>query len=304
MTKLVKCASTTVMKPEEWDIETWMNRVVREDLSGTTFGIENGKKYASNLNDDLREALWRELSFKSYSEDLAARGLAKLAEMAPNDSDFQYLLTHALDESRHAVNFAKHFYSVYGQESEGLIESLNKEYIDNILTPLKTLFDEYVVEKGNYYCGIAMIAIVLEGVLAPSSELSEIKWLPFDERAAQVQKSANVDEIRHLCVCAEILKKGLNSSQEMRKEIVECIRRGLTLWNEVPVLEMLQTRESLYQNGMRAKLDSITDYKITDDILLKETDQNQRIQIASQWSHMMQYERLDYLGIRAEVENG
>lgn len=304
MTSLIKSASATVMKSDEWDIERWMQNVVRDQLAQTKHGLKLDHDYASSLNEPLRQALIKELSFKSYCEDLAARGLCLVANLAPNDKDFQYLLTHTLDESRHAINFAEHLYAVHGKKETDLIKSLNKNNIEEILDPLQALFDEYVATNKNYYCGIALVAIVLEGVLAPSSELSELKWQPFDQKAAQVQRSANEDEIRHLCVCAEIMREGMENSVLVRSEIVECIQRGLKLWSELPVFNMLYERETLYQEGMRDQLALIEDYELAPGILLKETDQTQRIQLASQWSHMMQFERLNYLGIREEVENG
>ncbi len=304
MTSLVKSASSVVMQPDEWNIENWMGRVIRDELAGTAYGVSETEAYATHLNDDLREAMLKELSFKSHSEELAARALCNLANLAPSNCDFQYLLTHTLDESRHANNFAEHFYRVHGSEDYDYLIELNRDHIRDILTPLQTFFDSYVVEKRNYYCGVAIIAIVLEGVLAPSSELSEIKWEPFDQRAAQVQRSANIDEIRHLCVCAEIMKTGMHSSVKIRDELIDCIKKGLALWNELPVFDMLHARETAYQKGMQAQASLLEGYEISKDILLKETDQNQRIQIASQWSHMMQFERLEYLGIREEVENG
>lgn len=100
MTNLVESASSTVMRPEEWDIENWMDHVIRDELANTSYGISKTQTYESRLNDDLRDALIKELSFKSHSEDLAARALCNLSNLAPNNSDFQYLLTHTLDESR------------------------------------------------------------------------------------------------------------------------------------------------------------------------------------------------------------
>ena len=303
MTGLVQQASAASMAPEEHDIEAWMEQVIRRELGSTLYGIDRTSEHRYRCNNELREALLQELSFKSFSEDLAARGLAQLSALAPSNADFQYLLTHTLDESRHANNFAEHFYKVYGARDEAALVAASETHVEQILRPLESYYYDFVLSRNDYYSGVAIIAIVLEGVLAPSSELSELKWAPFDDHAAQVQRSANVDEVRHLCVCAEIVKRGIDADAATRRRVVECIQAGFALWEQLPVYDMLLARENLYQEGMLAQPERVAEYELEPGLRLLDTDQNARIALASQWSQQMQAERLTYLGILPDVMN-
>ena len=56
-----------------------------------------------------------------------------------------------------------------------------------------------------------MLTVLVEGVLAPAAELSERKWRLLDPAAAEIERAAGIDEIRHLTVGSAVVKHYLDS---------------------------------------------------------------------------------------------
>src|SRR5437762_1852496 len=94
---------------------------------------------------------------------------------------------------------------------------------------LKTVRDE-----GDFIGGVAIFTIVIEGVLAPAAELSERKWDLLDPAASEIARGASIDEIRHLTVGSSIIREHLIRHPEYRPRLMDILRAGRKLWDEVP----------------------------------------------------------------------
>lgn len=212
-------------------------------------------------------------------------------------------MTQIFDEARHTAAFRHHLVTLGIAESDTvdrLIEEVNHSVWREIITPLQAFWEHYVDNTGmesGYACGVAIVSIVLEGILAPSAELGERKWRPFDQGTAQVQHFANVDEIRHLAVCADIVRREIHASDRVRKDVTECVQEGLRLWERLPVGEMMMGRELDYQAGMERFAELARDYYLDANLPLLKSSPEQRIELATKWSHELQYARMADIGL-------
>ncbi|UYZ84933.1 hypothetical protein MTZ49_05045 [Entomomonas sp. E2T0] len=296
--KLIAQASTTEMKAVDWGLDNWFD----EQINVTN-------NYQTNFADDpkltyqqgpLRESIIRELAFKSICEYEATKGLLLLADKAPNYVDFDYLLTQIFDEGVHAKLFREHLIRIGFSSSKEVakqMEDLLQDHLKNIITPLRAYFDKWVTDKNNYLAGVLIITVVLEGVLAPTSELSEVKWYPFDRTASAIQARANVDELRHLTVCANIVKEQIESDNTLKAVAHECINEGLALWHEVSFSDFYVERETLYQQGMEQHKSLIEGYELYDGLLLSESTVESRLELSNYLVNEMQQSRLKYMGL-------
>ena len=69
---------------------------------------------------------------------------------------------------------------------------------DAVLVPLEEFGIPIGRDHGDYIGGVVVLTVLVEGVLAPAAELSERKWRLLDPAAAQIERAAGIDEIRHL----------------------------------------------------------------------------------------------------------
>ena len=153
-------------------------------------------------------ALSQEYAFRSVAEEKATRALSYLVAIAPSMPTMEFYATQVLDEARHAMVFRNHLVPL-GFPREGLqrtIEELAGADIRAILDPLEEFGLEVMRDHADFVGGVVMMAIILEGALAPAAELSERKWRPLDPAAAEIDRGAGIDEIRHLTVGAAIAK--------------------------------------------------------------------------------------------------
>lgn len=296
--KLIAQASTTEMKAVDWGLDDWFSEQVKvRNNYQTTFANDPMLTYQEG---PLRESLIKELSFKSICEYEATKGLLLLADKAPNYVNFDYLLTQVFDEGVHAKLFREHLLRIGFSNSKDVarhMEELLQDHLKNIISPLRAYFDQWMTRKEHYLAGVLIVTVVLEGVLAPTSELSEVKWYPFDRAASATQARANIDELRHLTVCANIVKELIESDSTLKSAAHECINEGLALWHEVSLSDFYVERETLYQQGMEQHKHLIEGYELYDGLLLSESTVESRLELSNFLVDEMQQSRLKYMGL-------
>lgn len=253
----------------------------------------------------LQKSLIQELSFKSLTEFYASRAILDIVKLAPSLEEYDFFNTLLIDETHHSYLFRsylqKNCYLALTDPINEMATVLNHSHLE-VVQPFQDFIHKWVVEKNNFYAGVIIITIILEGVLAPTAELSERKWFPFYQKASAVQNYANLDEIRHLTICAEIVKRQIEKNPKIAQQLKVCIQEGFQLWNNTNMHQIMLEREELYQQGMQQNLERIDGYYLIDGILLKDTYPEQRIEISNNLVEKMQQSRLQYIGINLDDE--
>jgi hypothetical protein len=241
----------------------------------------------------LRDALAREYAFRSAAEDKAARALSYLVASAPTTATMEFYATQVLDEARHAMVFRNHVGALGFTPTE--VTALAAGDVAAVLDPLEEF--ALPIMRTDFVSGVVMMAIVLEGALAPTAELAERKWRPLDPAAAEIDEGAGIDEIRHLTVGAAIAKQHLDAHPEDRDRVAELIGRGMRLWTELPVHDVVRRREVLFQQGLEQHADIVGNYEVWPGRRLVDTTPDERQAMADRWSQEMRESRLAYIGL-------
>jgi hypothetical protein len=243
----------------------------------------------------LRDALAQEYAFRSIAEDKAARALAYLVAIAPDTPTMEFYATQVLDEARHAMVFRNHL-TALGLPSSTLHTAAAAD-VRAILGPLEEFGLEVMRDNADFVGGVVTMAIILEGALAPAAELSERKWRVLDPAAAEIDRGAGIDEIRHLTVGASIAKQHLTAHPADRDRVASLIAAGMRLWTVLPVHDMVHRRELLFQRGLEQHADLVGDYEVWPGRRLVDTSAGERQAKADEWSREMRESRLAYLGL-------
>jgi hypothetical protein len=233
------------------------------------------------------------------AEEKAARALSYLVPLAPDVDTMEFYATQVLDEARHSMVFRNHLVTL-GVPASGLweaIESFAGNEIRSILDPLETFGLEIMRDQADFLGRVVVMTVILEGALAPAAELSERKWRPLDSAAADIDKGAGIDEIRHLTVGASVARQYLMDHPGDRDRVLAVIERGMRLWAELPVHDMVWRREELFQHGLERHADIVGDYEIWPGRRLIDTTSAERQRTAEQWSTEMKEIRLKYMGL-------
>jgi len=244
----------------------------------------------------LRTALAQEYAFRSVAEDKAARALSYMVAIAPDTPTMEFYATQVLDEARHAMVFRNHLEPL-GYRLPEAIEDLAGDDVRAILDPLEDFSLKVMRDDADFVGGVVMMTVILEGALAPAAELSERKWRPLDPAAAEIDKGAGIDEIRHLTVGASIAKEYLAAHPEERERVLELITRGMRMWTVLPVHDLVYRRELLFQQGLAEHGDVVGDYEIWPGRRLIDTTPEERQAMADRWSVEMKESRLRYIGL-------
>lgn len=298
---LLEAASSVELSPADCGINAWLRNVPQGLLRGLTNGHRPETQVPRWMMEEgpLRQAVMREFAFRAYSEEYGTRGLCYLAAIAPNMAEMEYFVSQVADETRHLACFREHLAEL-GVASEDLArtqEDLAGQDRDRVLLPLYTWGCQVVDEQKDYLAGVALITILLEGVLAPSAVLSEIKWRRLDPVAAEIEQSANMDEVRHLAVCASIIRDHLLRHPEDKHRLMQFVAHGFARWESVPITEVIFQREALYQAGLNEHKAGVGDLQVKPGVLLADTTPEQRLGIAMEWSRQMQADRMRYMGL-------
>jgi hypothetical protein len=302
---LLDGAGELTMTAEQCDLGYWLTAVAQGTLRGRA---ERG--HATVTPDymrepgPLRDALVLELGNRSIAEARAVRVLSHYVDAAPGIAELEFFTTQLVDEARHSMIFRKHLVEL-GVPEEGLLDFIDEQgadYTERVLDPIAEFATTVVRDEGDFVGGVAVFTIVIEGVLAPAAELSERKWTLLDPAAAEIARGASIDEIRHLAVGSDIVRAHLIRHPEYRPRLIELVRRGRALWDELPVEEFVLHREDHFQEGMAAHAELLRDYEVFPGRRLLETTAMERYDLAERWTDDMAEIRLPYMGVPEVVE--
>jgi hypothetical protein len=299
---LLDGAKTLNLTAQDCDLAYWFTEVAQGTLRGRGASGHAESAAVPELMKQpgpLRESLVLELGFRALSEELATRLLAHYVSNAPGIPELEFYATQLIDEARHARVFRNHLVEL-GHPADTLladIDEMSAGYRKLVLEPVEAYALEVVRDQRDFYGGVAIFTIVIEGVLAPAAELSERKWNPLDPAAGEISRGAAIDEIRHLTVGSSILRDHLIAHPEYRPRLLEILEAGRQLWNEVPDREFVIHREVLFQEGMLAHADLIGDYELWPGVRMLDTTPEQRYDIADRWTDEMAEVRMAYMGL-------
>ncbi|MET9489810.1 hypothetical protein [Nocardia sp. NPDC006630] len=294
-------ARTVTITPREAGLDYWIRDVVGGTWKGLVNGHTAGAVSGPHMHADtpFRQALFEEFAFRSVAEDKATRALAPLVAKAPDRVTMEFYATQLVDEARHAAAFRSHLVEL-GAPAEGLdavIAEVAGPHIASVLDPLERFGLDVIDGNLGFELGVLVLTVLVEGVLAPTAELSERKWHVIDPQAAQIERGASIDEIRHLAVGSEVVRDFLAVHPQHRGAALEVLDTGLTLWKALPMSGVLLHRELLFQQGLTEFADVVGDYEIWPGRRLVDTTPEERLMTAEQWSHETQTVRLEYMGL-------
>ncbi|MFF7753807.1 VlmB-like protein [Streptomyces sp. NPDC007971] len=245
----------------------------------------------------MREALIDEFTFRTLAEDKATRALSFLVFHAPDRDCLEFYATQLVDEARHARAFRDHLLLV-GVPDEEISAAVARTAASSgaaVLDPLEEFGLGVLRDRQDFYGGVLVLTVLVEGILAPAAELSERKWKVLDPSAALVERGANMDEIRHLAVGSAVVRQYLTQRPQARAGLVDLVREGRRLWEELPMQEVLYRRESLFQEGLAEHGHLLGDYEIWPGRRLVDSGIEERMEAAERWSRETQDARLKYM---------
>jgi hypothetical protein len=298
---LVEGAMSVELTPRTANLRYWLRAVAQGTLLGRPDGHDPGLAVPAFMREPgpLRDALIAEYAFRSVAEDKAARALGYLVAIAPDTDTMEFYATQVLDEARHAMVFRNHLLAL-GVPAANLwqtVEAFAGADVHAVLDPLEEFALKVMRDDADFLGGVVMMTIVIEGALAPAAELSERKWRPLDPVAAEIDRGAGIDEIRHLTVGAAIAKQYLADHPAELERAVELIARGMHMWEVLPVHDVVLRREQLFQRGLERHADVVGDYEVWPGRRLVDTTPEERVATADEWSREMKASRLTDIGL-------
>ena len=289
------------LTPESCNLEFWLQSV-RGSLRGFVHGHTPGVAVPRHMLEPgpLREASLQEFAFRATTEQMTARHLSHLVRTAPDQATMDFFATQLIDEARHADVFRWHLVEM--GIPRATLEAKMAEIVgakrDTILRPLER-FALDLVDKpdADFIGGVIFLTVIGEGALAPAAEMSERKWRVFDPPASEISQGANLDEVRHLGVGAEVVRIHVERHPHERGRLLELIQRGLQLWQDLPILQLLIEREMLFQAGLEQHRHLLGDYELVPGRRLADTTVEERIGLQGHWSDEMRGRRLERMGL-------
>ncbi|NGO66854.1 VlmB-like protein [Streptomyces boncukensis] len=300
---LLDGAKSLDLTAEQCDLAYWLRHVAQGTLRGRAVtGHADQARVPRFMTEPgpLREALVLELGCRSVAEEMATKALGLYVANAPGVAEMEFYATQLLDEARHARVFREHLVEL-GMPAHTLIRDIHEmaaDYHARVLRPLADFSLEVVRDQADFAGGVAIFTIIVEGVLAPAAELSERKWEPLDPAAGEVSRGAAIDEIRHLTVGSSILRDHLVAHPEYRPRLMEILRGGRKLWDELPDREFVMPREELFQEGMLQHADAVGDYEVWPGRRMLDTGPEERYAMAERWTDEMAEARLVHMGLQ------
>jgi hypothetical protein len=294
---LLDGAMTVEQTAEDCDLRYWLQAVPQGTLRGRPDGHDPALTPPRHMLEPgpLRQAIAQEYAFRSVAEDKAARALAYLVAIAPSTATMEFYATQVLDEARHAMVFRNHLTAL--GFPPGAVHTEAARDVRAVLDPLEEFGLEVMRDEADFVGGVVTMAIILEGALAPAAELSERKWRPLDPAAAEIDRGAGIDEIRHLTVGAAIARQHLEAHPGDRDRLASLVRRGMRMWTVLPVHDMVRRRELLFQRGLEQHADVVGDYEVWPGRRLVDTTAAERQDMADEWSVRLRTSRLAHIGL-------
>jgi 1,2-phenylacetyl-CoA epoxidase catalytic subunit len=298
---LLEGAMSLDLTPQTCNLEYWLGAVAQGTLRGLVRGGHRAEAVTPAWMREpgpLRQALIEEFAFRSIAEEKATRALSYLVLHAPDIDTMEFFATQLIDEARHSSVFRGHLLElgVAQDQLTATIERVAGEDREKILVPLEN-FALPLGDEGDFIGGVCVLTVLVEGVLAPAAQLSELKWRLLDPAAAEIERAAGVDEIRHLTVGSAVIKQYLQANPGELPRLKDLIDRGRAMWGGLPVLDMILRRERLFQEGMQPLAHVVGDCELTPGKRLIDSTPEERLMLAATWSLEMQDSRLSYMGL-------
>jgi hypothetical protein len=298
---LIEGASCLELSPRDCDLDYWFANVPQ----GTLKGLVHGHSAHARIPDymlrpgPLRDAIVNEFAFRSIAEEKATRAITYIVANAPDVYTMEFFATQLVDEARHSRVFRGHLLELGVKEDElfATIERISGDDSRAILVPLEDFALPMIRDQRDFIAGVVILTILVEGVLAPAAELSERKWRLLDQAAAEIERGANIDEIRHLTVGSAVVRQYLVDHPDEKQRVLDLIFRGRALWAQLPTQDVIVKRELYFQEGMEQQAAIVGDYEIWPGRRLIDTTPEERLIAASTWSMEMQNSRLQYMGL-------
>ncbi len=299
---LLDGAKSLTLTTRDCDLSYWLTAVAQGTLAGRAATGHSDAAITPDFMREpgpLRDALILELGWRSVAEDRATRALAYFVAKAPGVPEMEFYATQVLDEARHSMVFRNHLVElgVPAERLHDVIAELSAEYVAEVLDPLEEFVVRLVRDEGDFVGAVAAFTIVSEGALAPAAELSERKWGRLDPAAGEIARGATVDEIRHLTVGSSIVREHLVRCPGYRSRVMQIVKAGRKLWDEVPVRKYVLRREDLFQVGMHEQAKLLEGYEVFPGRKLLDTTAVERYDIAERWTDEMAEVRLRYMKI-------
>jgi 1,2-phenylacetyl-CoA epoxidase catalytic subunit len=299
---LLDGATSLELTPQTCNLEYWLGAVAQGTLRGLVHGghrAEAATPIWMREPGPLRQVLIEEFAFRSIAEEKATRALSYLVLHAPDIDTMEFFATQLIDEARHCSVFRGHLLElgVARDELAATIEQVAGEDREKILVPLENFGLPLGRDAGDFIGGVCVLTVLVEGVLAPAAELSELKWRLLDPAAAEIERAAGIDEIRHLTVGSAVIRQYLQANPGERPRLMDLIARGRALWGSLPVLDMILRREKLFQEGIRQLGHIIGDYELAPGKRLTDSTPEERLMMAATWSMELQDSRLSAMGL-------
>lgn len=303
---LVEKASSKELTTRDCSVEIWMKEVAQKQRLGTTYGRDAKIIVPGQVLNEgpLRESLIDEFAFKALSEDYGTRGICHLAAMAESSQEHEFLVTQVFDEAMHTRAFKHHLEEIGACDTyiDTFIREKYAEEIRSIFTPLNDFFEIVVIKNKNYLGGVTILTIILEGVLAPTAEMGELKWQRLNPVASNIQHQANLDEIRHLTICANIIKEAIERNPLVLEQVGTVLHDGMELWKKIPIKDIIYKREVLFQKGMLEYKEIVNDQPLTKELRLIDSTPEQRLHLTFEWTQQMQASRIKYMGLEKVMQ--
>jgi hypothetical protein len=298
---LLDGAMSLDLTPQTCNLEYWLGAVAQGTLRGLVHGGHRAEAATPAWMREpgpLRQALIEEFAFRSIAEEKATRALSYLVLYAPDIDTMEFFATQLIDEARHASVFRGHLLElgVAQDELHATIEQVAGEDREKILVPLEN-FGLPLGREADFIGGVCVLTVLVEGVLAPAAQLSELKWRLLDPAAAEIERAAGIDEIRHLTVGSAVIGQYLQANPGELPRLKDLIERGRAMWGSLPVLDMILRREKLFQEGMQQLRHVVGDYELAPGKRLVDSTPEERLMMAATWSMEMQDNRLSSMGL-------
>ncbi|MEU7868716.1 VlmB-like protein [Dactylosporangium sp. NPDC049140] len=303
---LLDGAANLELTVEQCNVAYWFRAVAQGTLKGRPSGHTGEQQTPQYMREPgpLREALSLELSYRALDEEAATRVLSHYVAAAPGVAELEFYSTQLIDEVRHHQIFRDHLLDL-GHPAEGLMDRIRetgKVYQREILDPIQRFATQIVRDEGDFVGAVVAFAIIIEGVLAASTELSERKWGVLDPVAGEIARGAAIDEIRHLTVGSSYVREHLIRHPDERGHVLDVLRRGRELWETLHDREFVMHRERLFQEGIEPHRSALQDYELFPGRRLIDTTPESRWELAARWNDELADARLVYMGIPEAID--